>query len=105
MSFRIWHKNELRYILQIGYYRNLWQIVLHVASALIRGVGSISHVPVVFLEGRVPDGDVVVAVPVGPDPVERRPLLRQSRREPELFGEEEVQIRSHQSGVYKLGRE
>ena len=51
---------------------------------LIRG-GSISHVPVVFLEGRVSDGDVVVAVPVGPDPVERRALLvlRQPRGEPE----------------------
>ena len=60
---------------------------------------------VVLLERRVSDGDVVVAVPVGPDPVERRPLLRQSRREPELFEEEGVQIRSNQSGVYKLERE
>ena len=30
-----------------------------------------------------------MAVPVGPDPVERRPLLpRQSRREPEMFRDE-----------------
>ena len=56
--------------------------------------------PVVLLEGRVSDGDVVVAVPVGPDPVERRPLLRQSRRKPESFGEDEINL-----DVYKLGRE
>ena len=51
--------------------------------------GSISHLPVVFLEGRVSDGDVVVAVPVGPDPVERRALLvlRQPRGEPEVISE------------------
>ena len=53
---------------------------------------SLSHLPVVFLEGRVPDGDVVVAVPVGPDPVERRALLilRQPRGKPEVDSETEM---------------
>ena len=60
------------------------------------------HIPVVFLEGRVSDGDVVVAVPVGPDPVERRALLvlQQPRGQPEVISE----MRSMWAcGEYKLG--